>query len=310
MRATLLRSRSLAAAKRASPCPSAAAKAQRVLFSYSQSARYPRQQKEKATPRATSRTLRRSSSSSGSAAAPSEPSLPPSSEVEQAATASGGPAPPPEEPDEDFSVGGLQDGVESDKPLETEKAKRNRRTKAEIEADAASSVLLPAELDILWTPDRMEAPSPSALPPPEIFQEVLTDLLITLHPQTQHRSAYAQPSSSSSSGTGSSLAGPVEPTLGLYCPFEGGDYIIDETVRELARKTDSDVVVLDAVQLAAGQAGSFGKGAPCFPYVQFCCSLLSSFSRGRASASPEPATFSGPCFSITFPVSKAKSTGG
>lgn len=37
--------------------------------------------------------------------------------------------------------------------------------------------------------------------------------------------------------------------------------MIDETVRELARRTDSDVIVLDSVQLAAGEWGAFGKGA-------------------------------------------------
>ncbi|KAL5529240.1 hypothetical protein ACEPAG_5225 [Sanghuangporus baumii] len=260
MRASLLRSRSLAAAKRALPCSSPSIKAQRVLFSYSQAARYPRQQR--AAPRATSRTLRRSSSSPSPAPAPSEPPLPSSSGTEQAVSASGGrppSVPPPEEPEENLAA--ILDEVEPEKPSDAEKARRTRRTKAEIEAEATSSFLLPSELDILWTPNRMEEPSPSALPPPEIFEEVLTDLLITLHPQTQHRSAYAQPSSSSGSGSASSSGSLIEPTLGLYCPFEGGDYIIDETVRELARRTDSDVVVIDAVQLAAGQAGCFGKAA-------------------------------------------------
>jgi hypothetical protein len=36
--------------------------------------------------------------------------------------------------------------------------------------------------------------------------------------------------------------------------------VIDETVRELARRTNSEVVVLDSVQLAAGEWGHFGKG--------------------------------------------------
>ncbi|EJD05810.1 AAA-domain-containing protein [Fomitiporia mediterranea MF3/22] len=251
MRSSLLRPRSLVT-KRA-PC------AQRVLFSYSQTARYPRRQPTQKTttspsPSNTSRTPKRSSSSSLPAGTPSyPPSLPakPDGEPSGAVASAGSPPSPPEEPEEN-----PEDEGEQEKPLgEPEKAKRTRRTKAEILESAATSdnsVPLPPELNILWTPDTMEATSPSALPPPEIFQEVLTDLLITLHPQTQHRGAYA---SSSSAGS------PVEPTLGLYCPFEGGDYIIDETVRELARRTDSDVIVLDAVQLAAGQAGCFGKAA-------------------------------------------------
>lgn len=36
--------------------------------------------------------------------------------------------------------------------------------------------------------------------------------------------------------------------------------MIDDTVRYLARETGSDVVVLDAVHLAAGESGHFGKG--------------------------------------------------
>ncbi|KAH8117324.1 AAA-domain-containing protein [Phellopilus nigrolimitatus] len=208
-------------------------KAQCVLFSYSQAARYPR--RESTPTRAASRTHKRASSSS----TPSAP-LPPSAGFEQSATANG--STPPEEPED-----GRENGP--DKPLDGEKSKRPRKPKvAESESDAL--LPLPPGLDILWTPDIMDPASPSALPPPELFQEVLTDLLITLHPQSQHRGTYPSP-------TGP----PVEPTLALYCPFEGGDYIIDETVRELARRTDSDVVVLDAVQLAAGEWGSFGKAA-------------------------------------------------
>lgn len=113
-------------------------------------------------------------------------------------------------------------------------------------------VEIPEGLDLLWSPAD-EAfdlnASQAALPPPEVFEEALHNLHITLHPQTQHRATYA-----STSGP------PVEPTLGLYCPIEGGDYIIDATVRELARRTDAEVLVLDAVQLAAGEWGHFGKG--------------------------------------------------
>lgn len=126
-------------------------------------------------------------------------------------------------------------------------------------------VELPDNLDIFWLPaeestlasaSKSDAspPADSDLPPPEILEEALNKLLITLHPQVQHRGAYP-------SG-GDSL---VEPTLGLYCPIEGGEYVIDATVRELARKTGAEVLVLDSVQLAAGESGQFGKGAStCF----------------------------------------------
>ncbi|KAF9532249.1 hypothetical protein CPB83DRAFT_847511 [Crepidotus variabilis] len=89
------------------------------------------------------------------------------------------------------------------------------------------------------------------LPDPELFEEALDKLLITLHPQNQFR---AMPSPASSGH-------PIEPTLGLYCPLEGGDYVIDLAVHELAIQAGADIVTLDAIQLAAGEWGLFGKAA-------------------------------------------------
>jgi hypothetical protein len=42
--------------------------------------------------------------------------------------------------------------------------------------------------------------------------------------------------------------------------------VVDETVRELARRTGAEVVILDSVQLAAGEWGHFGKGED-FDYI-------------------------------------------
>lgn len=101
---------------------------------------------------------------------------------------------------------------------------------------------------------------------------------MAFHPQSQHR------------GTFASGSGPlVEPSLALYCPIEGGDYIIDETVRELGRQTGAEVVVLDAVQLAAGECGLFGKGA-CSCLVSlffFETHVLCAFSAASALQLPE-----------------------
>jgi hypothetical protein len=82
---------------------------------------------------------------------------------------------------------------------------------------------------------------------------VLDNFHVTLHPKTQHRATYT-PQDGSANST-------VEPTLALYCPIESGDCVIDETVKELARRVGADVVVLDCAQLAAGPAGMFGPGA-------------------------------------------------
>ena len=109
-------------------------------------------------------------------------------------------------------------------------------------------VLLPDALDVLWS--HHPPPHDDDLPPPEILQYALNNLLISLHPQTQHRATFPSP-----------LGPPTEPTLALYCPLEGGDYILDATVRELARQTRAEVLVLDAAHLAAGEWGHFGPGA-------------------------------------------------
>ncbi|KAI6036115.1 hypothetical protein BKA83DRAFT_4158703 [Pisolithus microcarpus] len=137
-------------------------------------------------------------------------------------------------------------------PSEPDKPPRRSRTTNERDRNT-NRPQLPLGLDILWVPDAPSAPDSSranVLPPSELFEEALTNLHITLHPQTQHRAAHVTP-------TGP----PVEPTLALYCPVEGGEYVIDETVRELARRTGAEVLVIDAVQLAAGEWGHFGKAA-------------------------------------------------
>lgn len=114
---------------------------------------------------------------------------------------------------------------------------------------------VPNEQNFFWTYQSLSKSEPSTLPPPEVFEEVLNNVHISLHPQTQHKATYTTPSGP-----------PVEPTLALYCPIEGGDYVIDDTVRELARRTGSDVVVLDAVHMAAGESGHFGLGALRLPF--------------------------------------------
>ncbi|EPQ58230.1 AAA-domain-containing protein [Gloeophyllum trabeum ATCC 11539] len=135
---------------------------------------------------------------------------------------------------------------------EPEKVRRTRtRTTTTASKEPESAPALPSGLDIIWAPEsEPESSNPNAIPPPAILDEALNNLHVTLHPQTQHRSVYP-----------SAQGPPIEPTLALYCPIEGGDYIIDETVRELARRTGSEVLVLDSVQIAAGECGQFGKAA-------------------------------------------------
>ncbi|KAF8201688.1 hypothetical protein BJ912DRAFT_1019567 [Pholiota molesta] len=164
-------------------------------------------------------------------------------------------APPPIEPEE--SSPDALDPNESTTTEEPDKAiPRTRRTRANGSSPTkdAEPIELPFgfENDILYVPTQTLLDTrPGGLPPPEIFEEALDNLLITLHPQNQQRSLV--PSAGSSK--------PVEPTLGLYCPIEGGEYILDLTVHELAYQTGAEVLILDAVQLAAGEWGPFGKAA-------------------------------------------------
>ncbi|KJA27516.1 hypothetical protein HYPSUDRAFT_941692 [Hypholoma sublateritium FD-334 SS-4] len=146
---------------------------------------------------------------------------------------------------------------EPDKDKAVPRPRRPRATTSSTSKDADPLDFPPGlENDILYVATQSLLDSrPGGLPPPEIFEEALDNLLITLHPQNQNRSL-------SSSGTLSSR--PVEPTLGLYCPIEGGDYVLDLTVHELAYQTNSEVLILDAVQLAAGEWGPFGKAASAF----------------------------------------------
>jgi hypothetical protein len=178
------------------------------------------------------------------------------------------PPPPFQNPDE----GPPQEDVEAEKP--------KRKTRTTTQKDSETLPQLPATLNILWTPEG-DQPESSTLPPPELFEEILDNLHVTLHPQTQHKATY-------------SVSGPrIEPTFALYCPIEGGDYIIDETVRELARRTGSDVVVLDAVQLAAGESGVFGKGDAESENVILLQLLINHTSCGVPTTTREPSSFSG-----------------
>jgi hypothetical protein len=110
------------------------------------------------------------------------------------------------------------DDPPDDKDLAADKPKRRTTKSSRDNIDGPPQ--LPHDLDILWTPEANEAfassPQPPLsihLPPPQIFEDALTNLQITLHPKTQHRAMYS-----------SHMGPPVEPTLALYCPIEGGEY--------------------------------------------------------------------------------------
>lgn len=163
---------------------------------------------------------------------------------------------PPEQPPHLITAsksGPPPNGNEPEPTPEAESAAGVGESEVKDAAGAESRPGLPSGLDILWSPDVSRedtSAQQSAIPPQDIFDQIQTNFHLTLHPQTQHKAAYT-----TASGP------PVEPTLALYCPIEGGDYILDAVVRELGHRNRADVVVIDAAQLAAGENGHFGKGA-------------------------------------------------
>ncbi|KAI0273698.1 hypothetical protein BC834DRAFT_223103 [Gloeopeniophorella convolvens] len=188
----------------------------RALLSYSGPARYPRKDLlPAAAPPRNTRAHRRASTTTP---APPESDPPPPS---------GSSGPPPEDPVEP-----------------------NGRSQ---QSPAAPALQGHSTQNFFWSSESLsesETASESSLPPPEILDEALSHLYLSLHPQAQNRATFA-----------TADGPPVEPTLALYCPIEGGEYVIDDTVRELARRTGSDVVVLDAAHIAAGEWGHFGPAA-------------------------------------------------
>ncbi|KAE9411593.1 hypothetical protein BT96DRAFT_804317 [Gymnopus androsaceus JB14] len=61
-----------------------------------------------------------------------------------------------------------------------------------------------------------------------------------------------------------------EKAVSLFAPFHGGTAIIDEVVKVVARKVNADVLMLDALDLAAGQHGLLGEGE--IKYFVIACS--------------------------------------
>ena len=102
---------------------------------------------------------------------------------------------------------------------------------------------------ILWLPEENPTGPEAWLPPEDMLQEALGNVNVSLHPRAQHRATY-----SSASGP------PVEPSVTLYCPIEGGTYVTDATVQELARRINADLLILDAVDMLAGEWGDLGSG--------------------------------------------------
>src|SRR6266436_297894 len=98
------------------------------------------------------------------------------------------------------------------------------------------------------------------LPEPWLLQEAYENLLLIFHPQTQHRATYH-------SGDGVL----IEPMLALYCPIEGGDYVINATVREIATRVGADVVVMIYHEWCSRRTLSHGMPASASILLRHSC---------------------------------------
>ncbi|KAG9055996.1 hypothetical protein FS842_000615 [Serendipita sp. 407] len=146
------------------------------------------------------------------------------------------PTPPPESPDD------------------LEKPRRGRPRIKTTDSKPGEGSSFPVELadSLIWLPDDNVVIKETSLPPEEMIRDAMANLHVSFHSKMQHRATFP-----SNSGQ------PIEPSLTLYCPIEGGTYVIDTAVRELSTRTGADVLVLDAVDFLAGEWGPFGKAASC-----------------------------------------------
>lgn len=46
----------------------------------------------------------------------------------------------------------------------------------------------------------------------------------------------------------------------MYCPLEGGQYVLDASMDEVATRLGADLVYLDAIELGAEGTGALGPG--------------------------------------------------
>ncbi|KAG8930208.1 hypothetical protein FRC02_004510 [Tulasnella sp. 418] len=132
-------------------------------------------------------------------------------------------------------------------------------------------------------------PNLDALPPPQILEDIRVKVRMSFHPATQSKAL--------------SVDG-KEPTVALYCPIEGGSYVIDETVRQLANTEGAELEVLDGLQLAGGVHGKYGTTIRSFKLSpdEFYESSFENPDKSNEPQTPDAADASaGPVIKIIAP---------
>ncbi|KAG8696283.1 hypothetical protein FRC11_000829, partial [Ceratobasidium sp. 423] len=126
-------------------------------------------------------------------------------------------------------------------------------------ASSAPTISLSAQaLEMMWDSNALRDAEDSWLPPQYAVDDALAKLLLTFK-STSVNGPKAIPSVGSPRSKKDTRD---SQSLMIYCPLEGGErlkYVIDATVKELARRTGAQTLVIDPAHIAAGKWGSFGE---------------------------------------------------
>lgn len=123
--------------------------------------------------------------------------------------------------------------------------------------------------DLPSKPSSSRSTTPLPPPPPSVILPpgILSDTLATTARSFSYRAQVASltPKSPTPFDKSDPFDDPPkkvsrEPSITLYCPEDASNHVIDAVVRNLAEAQKADIVVLDSLDLGAGEAGPLGKG--------------------------------------------------
>ncbi|EUC55976.1 AAA family ATPase [Rhizoctonia solani AG-3 Rhs1AP] len=115
---------------------------------------------------------------------------------------------------------------------------------ADSDVDAGETLQDPYEfseeyLEGLWNPQVLKEHDSSCLPPKLMLEDIYLQLSVLFSPEMQKNAARCD--------KGERIS---EPSLILYCPLEGGEYVVDATVQAMAERFNAEIQMLDLIQLA------------------------------------------------------------
>lgn len=153
------------------------------------------------------------------------------------------------------------------------------------EEDIREAVTIPAAFaaQYLWSPTAPPSssestkipgthPSSHVVIPPALLADTHAALSTALSSATQLASVPPKPSSTTSSPSDVAPPDPEplpEPVVTLFCPYDNTAGVIDTIVSGVGLSQRADVLVLDTLMFAQGEAGPLGPGECCGPEAHF-----------------------------------------